>query len=95
MAQVTYSLKIDAEADPDLVHWLDRQPNKSAAIREALRAHVRGAGATLADVLAAVRDLERKVGVGGAIVRDPREAGAIDEPPEAAAALDAPAEMGR
>jgi hypothetical protein len=54
MAQVTYSLKIDAETDADLVRWLDGQPNKSAAIREALRAHVRGGGITLGDVLQAV-----------------------------------------
>lgn len=39
MAQVTYSLKINTETDADLIRWLDRQDNKSEAIRQALRGH--------------------------------------------------------
>ncbi|MBN1975948.1 MAG: hypothetical protein JW918_00980 [Anaerolineae bacterium] len=94
MAQVTYSLKIDIETDADLVRWLDRQPNKSEAIREALREHTRRNGVTLGDVLQAVRDLERRLRAGAGVVGDlPAEGGGYDEPPDVAAALDALANL--
>lgn len=94
MAQVTYSLKIDTDTDADLVRWLDGQPNKSEAIREALRAHVRGGGITLGDVLQAVRDLEHKVKAGAGVAGDlPAKGGDYNEPPDVAAALDALADL--
>ena len=64
MAQVSYSLKIDTETDADLVRWLDAQPNKSEAIREALRVHIRRSGVTLGDILQAVHDLDQRIRAG-------------------------------
>lgn len=91
MAQVTYSLKIDTETDADLVRWLDRQDNKSAAIRTALRGHIRGNSVSLGDVYQAVKALERKIAAG--VIVTASDDDYTDEPPEAAAALDALASL--
>ena len=90
--KVFCNISLDAEADKDILAWLDRQPNKSAAMRQAARAYLGRAGVTVADVLQAVHDLERKVKAGSIIAQD-AEAGDSDEPPDVAAALDALAGM--
>ena len=42
MASVRKQFVLDPAEDRDLLAWLERQDNQSAAIREALRARVRG-----------------------------------------------------
>jgi len=93
MAQVTYSLKIDTETDADLIRWLDRQGNKSEAIRKALRGHIRGSGVSLDDVYQAVTSIERQIKAGVIVQSAAGDEAILNEPPEAAAALDALAEM--
>ncbi len=90
MAQVTYSLKINTETDADLIRWLDRQDNKSEAIRQALRGH-RVNGVSLGDVYQAVMSIERQIKAG--VIVQSNAGDKLDEPPEAAAALDALANL--
>ena len=85
MAKVVVSFSLDTERDRRVIRWLDSQSDRSAAIREALDAHL-GNGLTLGDVYQAVRDLERRVGTGVVLERDESET--VDEPPDIAAALD-------
>jgi hypothetical protein len=84
---------LDSETDRDLVRWLDRQDNRSAAIREAIREHIGGAGVTLGDVYQAVKDLDHKVQAGVIVAGTQDQADEWEEPPEAAAALDALANL--
>jgi hypothetical protein len=94
MARQIITVALNSDSDADLLRWLDRQPNKSEAIREAIRAHIQGNGVTLGDVLQAVRDLERKVKAGAGVVSElPAEGAGYDEPPDVAAALDALADL--
>ena len=87
----------DLEADKDLLRWIARQENRSAAIRSAIREHISRSGVTLGDVYRAVKDLERKIETGAvAIVAGEGGEGpeVWDEPADAAAALDALADLG-
>lgn len=94
MNKVSVSVVLDLEADRDILRWLDRQGNKSEAIRAAIRAHI-GGGVTLASVYQAVRDLERRIEAGAVVVSGTGETDpGDDEPSEAARALDALAAMG-
>jgi hypothetical protein len=87
---VTYSLKIDADVDADIVAWLDRQTNKSEAIRDALRNHIRGGKTvSLVDVYQTLIRIERKVQNGITPTGERAMNDTVNEPPEAAAALDA------
>ena len=86
MAAVRYTFSLDAVQDADLVRWLELQPNTSAAVRDALKAHLERP--TLADLggkLDRVLDALRGVKV--------LQAGAVDgdqgEPARARANLDA------
>lgn len=90
MGRVIVSFSLDTEEDRDILRWLERQESKSAAIREALRAHLLG-GVTLGDVYQAVKDLERLIrsGVVVAAGRPADPQGEPEEPPDLAAALDA------
>jgi hypothetical protein len=87
------SFSLDLEADRDILRWLERQENKSKAIRDALREHISGVGVSLGDVYQAVRDLERKLEAGAALgYAVPAlkvEVDDWDEPPDVAATLDA------
>jgi len=84
---VTFSL--NGEDDKDVIRWLEHQSNRSLAIREAIRDHIRRNGLTLADVYQAIKSLENKLQA-GAMVTSLQEGDVwSDEPPEAAAALDA------
>ena len=61
MAKHVVNFVLNSETDKDILRWLARQENRSAAVREAIRAHIKGGGVTLSDVYQAVKDLERKV----------------------------------
>jgi|YNPNPStandDraft_1061719.scaffolds.fasta_scaffold328695_1 hypothetical protein len=88
--KVTITISLDADEDRDLLRWLGRQENRSAAIREALRARVSG-GVTLGDVYQAVKEVERLIRSGVVVAGAPAaDNGEIwEEPPDIAAALDA------
>lgn len=94
--KTTVTIALDIEADKDLLRWLERQENKSAAVRTAIREHISRGGVTLGDVYRAVKDLERRI-ESGAVAIVAGEGGGSgetwDEPEAAAAALDALAEM--
>jgi predicted transcriptional regulator len=92
MATVTVSFTLDDQVDREIVQWLARLPKrqKSAAIREVLRGHLREQGVTLSDIYQAVREVDRKLAT-GAVVVEVNEVGdttSADEPPDVAAALD-------
>ena len=83
--KITVSLTLDSDRDRDVVRWLEAQENKSAAVREAIRTHLAGAGSvTLADVLREIRELRRA----GLSFSATSAAPARDEPPDVAARLD-------
>jgi hypothetical protein len=94
MSRKTFTnISLDTEADKDILRWLERQENKSAAIRAAIREHIGRNGLTLGDVYRAVKGLES----GTAFVASEigtNEGEEWDEPDDAAAALDALAELG-
>ena len=91
--KVTIAFTLNTEADRDILRWLERQENRSAAIREAIRRHISG-GVTLGDVYQAVKDLERKLRTGVVVTGNaPDEGDDWEEPLDAAAALDALAEL--
>jgi hypothetical protein len=98
MSRKTFTnISLDTEADKDILRWLERQENKSAAIRAAIREHIGRNGISLGDVYRAVKELERKLEAGAIVVAGGAgEAGeeVWDEPNDAAAALDALAELG-
>jgi hypothetical protein len=77
---------LDTVRDRDIIHWLEGQENKSAGIREAIRAHQGCSGITLADVYEAIQDLKRGGWAPGPGVQAPAMA-ADNEPPDVAAAL--------
>jgi hypothetical protein len=98
MSRKTFTnISLDTEADKDILRWLERQENKSAAIRVAIREHIGRNGITLGDVYRAVKDLERKLEAGAVVLAGgagESEGDSWDEPDDAAAALDALAELG-
>jgi hypothetical protein len=87
MARQTITFVLDTVRDRDIANWLEGQQNKSAAIREAIRAHLGRSAITLTDVYEAIQDLKRCGWVPRAGAQAPAEA-ANDEPPDVAAALD-------
>lgn len=93
--KTTIAFTLDTEEDGDILRWLARQENKSAAIRAALREHLARGGVTLADVYQAVRELQRMIKAGAAVgVVNDNPGDDWDEPEDAAAALDALANLG-
>lgn len=81
------SVAFDSERDAALLAWLEAQPNKSEAIREALTARAQGPqvqAATLGDVVRAIESLGQRIA--GVQVGAP--APVVEEDPELAAALD-------
>ena len=88
--KVTVSFTLDSDKDRRILRWLKGLPKgeKSAAIREALDAHLGGGGLTLADVYQAIKDLERKVGTGGLVLVQADRQTSADEPADVAANLD-------
>ena len=87
--KVTIPVSMDVDGDRDLLRWLERQDNRSAAVREVLRAHLGGGDVTLGDVYRAVQDLRQEIR-SRTIAAGPGcgEVVAVDEPAAAAAALD-------
>jgi hypothetical protein len=98
MGRKTFTnISLDTETDKDILRWVERQENKSAAIRAAIREHIGRNGVTLGDVYRAVKELERKLETGAVILAGgagESEGEEWDEPDDAAAALDALAELG-
>jgi hypothetical protein len=64
MAKVTVGFSCDTERDADLLAWLERQENKSAAIRTAIRASWLQSSATLGDVLNEIGEVKRMLRAG-------------------------------
>lgn len=87
MARQTITFVIDTERDRDILRWLERQGNKSAAIREAIRASLADGDITLAHVYEAIQDLKRCGWVSGPEAPAHTTAPSA-EPPDVAAALD-------
>jgi hypothetical protein len=87
MARQTITFVLDTVRDRDVFHWLEGQENKSAAIREAIRANLARGTVTLADVYQAVLDLQNR---SWAPVSDAQANSTAhgEEPPDVAAALD-------
>ena len=88
MARQAITFVADTDRDRDILRWLEDQDNKSAAIREAIRAQLSNElDITLVDIYQAIQDLKQ-----GGWVREtaslPRGQEAIREPPDIAAALD-------
>jgi hypothetical protein len=98
MSRKTFTnISLDTETDKDILRWLERQENKSAAIRAAIREHIGRNGVTLGDVYRAVKGLECKLEAGAVVLAGGVQEGGEetwDEPDDAAAALDALAELG-
>lgn len=104
MPKVTISFTLDSTEDRDILRWLEAQENRSAAIREALRASLGRGGVTLADVYQAVKDLERRLWSGSVVPAGPTGQGPSgrgqadppdepEEPPDLVTALDALARL--
>ncbi|MBN1660993.1 MAG: hypothetical protein JXA93_21530 [Anaerolineae bacterium] len=87
MAKQTVTFVVDTERDRDILRWLGMQDNKSASIREAIRAHLGRGAVTLSDVYEAIQELK---GRGWVPVEQYTPAHPLDhdEPPDVAAALD-------
>ena len=87
MAKQAITFVVDSDRDRDILHWLEGQANKSAAIREAIRAHLERGTVSLSEVYEAIQELKQ---VGWAppadAVAGPRRD--EDEPEDVAEALD-------
>ncbi len=87
MTKQAITFVVDSDRDRDILHWLAGQANKSAAIREAIRAYRERGALTLTDVYEAIQEL--KQGTWPAAPNHgspPRRSG--DEPDDVAEALD-------
>ena len=87
MARQTITFVLDTERDRDILRWLEGQANKSAAIREAIRANLGRGDITLAHVYEAIQDLKRCDWV-AAPETQVHISTVSAEPPDVAAALD-------
>ena len=87
MARQTITFVLDTERDRDILRWLQGQENKSAAIREAIRACLAQGDITLVDIYEAVQDLKRGSWV-PATEGDSCAVRGSGEPPDVGAALD-------
>jgi len=73
MSKITKTISFDTDDDRDILRWLDQQENRSAAVREAIRAHITRGGVTVSDVYQAVKDLERKMRSGSVAIQANRD----------------------
>jgi hypothetical protein len=95
MAKVTISFTLDGERDRQILRYLEGLPRgeKSAAIREALAAHLGAGVVTLGDLYQAVKEIEHKLDNGMVFARAKTAASGFqtpaDEPADVAANLDA------
>lgn len=84
---VFVNISLDPDKDHDILDWLDGQPNRSAAVREAIRSYIaKEEGITLADVLAEVRALPSRLSV-VAVSSEPEPIEGEEEPEAAAVNL--------
>lgn len=84
--KVTVTISLDTRDDKDVLRWLDQQDNRSAAVRQAIRAYIERGGVSLADVYQAIQELKKR-----SFATAPTQGEDSDwpeEPAEAAAALD-------
>jgi hypothetical protein len=92
MATVTVSFTLDDQYDRDIIGWLAEIPKrkKSAAIREALRGHLRGQSVTFRDLYQALQELNHKLESNTYVTEanSACDAADVDEPPDVAVALD-------
>jgi Arc/MetJ-type ribon-helix-helix transcriptional regulator len=79
------NVDLNAEHDADVIRWLDEQPNKSEAVREAIRRMMNNDGDLAHVVRQVLREELAKVVVGQAPAA---EGEAEDADPQAAALLD-------
>jgi len=88
MAKVTVSFTLNDQADRDVIAWIDRisDGQKSAAIREALRGHLRG-GVSLDQIYQKLLEIDGKL-TNGVMASTSAGAGDVSEPPDVAATLD-------
>jgi hypothetical protein len=86
MASERIIFALDPEKDRDILHWLDSQSNKSAAIRHAIRAAMRPATITEDTLRRVLRSELASVMVAGGNGKQGAATGDVDE--EAAALLD-------
>ena len=87
MAKQTITFVVDGDRDRDILHWLDGQANKSAAIREAIRTHLEREAVTLTEVYEAIQDLKQRGWAPPADAAAGRRRDG-DEPEDVAEALD-------
>jgi hypothetical protein len=88
MARVI-NISVDDQTDNDILLWLEQQPNKSAAIRLAIRAYMaKQDGPTLADILAEIRSLPSRFTVSTPPEGEAMAETELEEPAEAAVNLD-------
>lgn len=81
-------VRLNEDTDQDVIAWLDVQADKTAAVKDAIRAAMAGRGASVSvdDVYRAVLDLAAKVQAGPVIVNAATAAGSDAPGTEAAAA---------
>ena len=58
--KITAAFALDDERDQDIIGWLKKQPNKSQAIRAAIRLSM-GNGLTLADIRQDIAELRQLI----------------------------------
>lgn len=58
--KVTYTFSVDSNRHEKVMRWLDRQPNRSGAVRDLIRKEV-GRDVSLSDVYQAIRRLESRM----------------------------------
>ena len=60
---VSITVSLDLERDRDIMAWLERQENRSAAVRKVLRAYIQDSP-TLGDLLRLLRHIDGRIGAG-------------------------------
>lgn len=96
---VSITISLDLERDRNIVAWLERQENRSAAVRKILRAHIQGS-ATLDDCLRLLRRIDRQIETGVAppgyrSAEKCQSEGIENTPPKFTAALERLSEQSR
>jgi len=90
MPKTAVGFSCDTDTDADILSWLDKQENKSAAIRAAIRASWLQDSLTLGDVLNELGEIKRLLRSGAVAVVNGEEGETAPElDPEAQAAQDA------
>ena len=89
MAIKRIQLVLDTNRDADLIAWLDEQPNRSAAVRSALRAQITQQDPVLETIRAAIRSELTSALAGLQLHQDCSSTLEAAEDPELARALDA------